>query len=381
MEDMQDVASVLVPVYNKQQYLQKCLESLLNQSYSNIEVIIVDDGSSDLSLAICRSYAAKDKRVRVLVQENKGVSSARNKLLSNAHGKYIFWVDPDDYVEKDLVKDAIDAFQEYNADIILFGVNIMDGTKCIGTRIWDESMDSDRLRLISSCVVGWELWGRAYKREIWNGIRFDDSLKTCEDSYVSGPLMKKASKVAALPGRYYYWQRQSHGSLVQTRKAHSYIDEFIAWKHNAENGEFAALHKNICLTRTLIACLKAILKNKKDHSIKNEEIHKILVYYEKNSSLAVSAAALLFYEYMEEVLSAEALGYIDQGPVKKALKLYCLNMVQPMLSDSKQTEIKYFIMVNQSVKLKSKYELLRHCILNDKTLACRLFGRLLSMKY
>ena len=381
MKEMQDLASVLVPVYNKQQYLPKCLESLLNQSYSNIEIIIVDDGSSDSSLAICRSYAVKDKRVRVLVQENKGVSSARNKLLSDVHGQYIFWVDPDDYIEKDLVKDAIDAFQKYNADIILFGINIMDGTRCIGTRTWDESMDSDQLKLISSCVVGWELWGRAYKREIWNGIRFDDSLKTCEDSYVSGPLLKKASKVAALPGRYYYWQRQSHGSLVQTRKARSYIDEFIAWKHNVEDGESGALHKNICLTRTLIACLKAILKNKKDHSIKSEELQEILVYYEKNNCLAISAAALLFYEYKEEVLSAEALGYIDQGPVKKALKLYCLNMVQPILSDSKQTEIKYFIMANQSVKLKSKYELLRHCILNDKTLACRLFGRLLSMKY
>lgn len=90
MKEMQDVVSVLVPVYNKQQYLEKCLESLLNQSYSNIEVIIVDDGSSDLSWKSTEVATAKDKGIHVLAQGNKGVSSARNKLLSNARMGNIF---------------------------------------------------------------------------------------------------------------------------------------------------------------------------------------------------------------------------------------------------------------------------------------------------
>ncbi len=110
--------SIIVPIYNTEKYLERCINSILDQSYKNIELILVDDGSSDSSLSMCESYAAKDDRVKVFHQSNAGVSVARNKGLQNATGKYVAFVDSDDELTETAVECLVADAEKYNADVV-----------------------------------------------------------------------------------------------------------------------------------------------------------------------------------------------------------------------------------------------------------------------
>lgn len=116
------LVTVIVPVYNVEKYLSRCVDSIINQSYKNLEIILVDDGSTDSSGAICDEYANKDSRVKVIHKENNGVSSARNTGLDSANGVYIAFVDADDYIELDLVTKAYRSITDSGADLLKFGV-------------------------------------------------------------------------------------------------------------------------------------------------------------------------------------------------------------------------------------------------------------------
>ena len=100
---MNPLVSVIIPVYNVEKYLRRCLNSVIDQEYKNIEIILVNDGSTDNSLEIAISYKEKDKRIKVFSQENQGLSAARNMGLDKSHGEYITFIDSDDYVSKDYV--------------------------------------------------------------------------------------------------------------------------------------------------------------------------------------------------------------------------------------------------------------------------------------
>ena len=116
---MKELASIIIPVYNVELYLKECIDSLLNQTYKNIEILIVDDGSTDNSGKICDSYC-RDPRVTVFHQSNAGVSVARNFALDQANGEYVFFVDPDDFVEPDFISCSIASLEEKNADLVIF---------------------------------------------------------------------------------------------------------------------------------------------------------------------------------------------------------------------------------------------------------------------
>lgn len=123
---MKDKVSIIIPIYNTQKYLKKCVESLIKQSYNNIEIILINDGSTDDSKNICLNLKNKDKRIIFLDQKNKGVSSARNLGLKNAQGNYITFIDSDDYVDKDYIKKMLECIIKNNADICECSVQKID---------------------------------------------------------------------------------------------------------------------------------------------------------------------------------------------------------------------------------------------------------------
>ena len=112
-----ELISIVVPVYNAENYLEKCINSIIGQTYRNLEIILIDDGSNDNSLSICEKFALQDNRIKVFHQNNGGVASARNKGLSEASGEFIAWVDSDDSIEPEYIEKLYDAVKEYNADI------------------------------------------------------------------------------------------------------------------------------------------------------------------------------------------------------------------------------------------------------------------------
>lgn len=116
------MVSIIVPVYNTEQFLHQCIESIINQTYKNIEIILIDDGSTDKSGKICDEYAANDNRIKTIHNSNSGVSIARNIGLDNANGKYITFIDSDDYVEKNYIETLVNAIETNNAELAICGI-------------------------------------------------------------------------------------------------------------------------------------------------------------------------------------------------------------------------------------------------------------------
>jgi glycosyltransferase involved in cell wall biosynthesis len=339
----------------------------------------VDDGSTDNSLEICIQYADLDDRIKVIHQENKGLCGARNTTLRNATGDYIFFVDPDDYVDTSLVSDAIKAMEDTDADIALFGFNMMKGEKCTGGRVWNIDLNSDKLKMISGCIDGWEVWGRAYRSNLWEGLSFDPELRTCEDAYITGILMEKAKKVIALPKKYYYWQRAPHGSILQTRKANSYRDEFLSWQHSEEDNS-NGLFKDICHQRSMIAAAKALLKNQKDKTLTKLQEENIRRYYKSHTDIPLSHAAIVYFKYRKDILASDVLGTVTDRTVKDSLKMYAVDSVQNFLSPDDKEKLKEFIISHSTKKLHFEYRILQHAIQHDNSFICKLVGMLFGLK-
>ena len=116
--EQNNMISIIVPIYNKEKYLEKCLDSLLNQTYRELEILLVDDGSTDKSLEICRSYAEKDERIRVFSKKNGGVASARNLGVRESLGEYLSFVDPDDYVHPEYAVCMKEALEKSGAELV-----------------------------------------------------------------------------------------------------------------------------------------------------------------------------------------------------------------------------------------------------------------------
>lgn len=201
--------SVIVPVYNAEKYLKRCVDSILKQTYADFELLLVDDGSFDRSGFICDEYAVKDSRVRVFHKPNGGVSSARNLGLDNAKGEWIAFIDSDDYVDAVYFDDLLGKAKEADADIVTCDVVIVEGEKetlfeCYDWK--DTSAESVGEFIVSplTCV-----WGGLQKRSLYskNHLRFPEGIKYCEDFHLLFRLYTYAKKALRWDkALYYYFQ-------------------------------------------------------------------------------------------------------------------------------------------------------------------------------
>lgn len=171
--------SIIVPIYGVERYLTKCIESLLNQAYSNVEIILVDDGSKDNCPSICDKYAAIDNRIVTIHKENGGQGSARNCGLEIATGEYIAFVDADDYVSTDMYIRLVDAIEKTNADIAVCGsyFEMKFLTRAVGTLDKPKLLKKvDALKAFyTQDYIGCTPWNKVYKRKIWMNLRFPEN--------------------------------------------------------------------------------------------------------------------------------------------------------------------------------------------------------------
>ena len=168
---MNDLVTVIVPVYKVKNYIDKCIKSILDQSYSNLEILLVDDGSPDECGQICDDYAKKDSRITVIHKENGGLSSARNAALDVAKGDWIMCVDSDDYIHHLMVEKLLAAAKKHGADIVMSSYYLEKGDKIsIIDRISDEDIVMDRMQALDRLVADKEIksyaWGRLYKTSL-----------------------------------------------------------------------------------------------------------------------------------------------------------------------------------------------------------------------
>ena len=139
---MKDLISVIIPIYNVEKYLNKCIDSIINQTYKNLEIILVDDGSPDNCPQICDEYAKKDNRIKVIHKKNGGVSSARNVGLINSTGNYIGFIDPDDYIEPIMYEKLLKVLKESNTLVSMCGFYKIKDNKIIKIDNYDEKIIS-----------------------------------------------------------------------------------------------------------------------------------------------------------------------------------------------------------------------------------------------
>ncbi len=213
-----DLVSIIIPVYNVARYLDDCLKSVLKQTYTNLEIIVVDDGSTDKSLEICHSYAAKDKRVKVLHQENAGVSAARNVGLSIMTGKYVLFIDSDDRIEQNMVEILVNEIEE-NAknDAVFCGYKEFDdetGT-IIKEVVPNQSKMVDRDNGVAEIFGEYStmLWNKMFRCSIINKSDvFDVTLKIGEDELWMVNVLKKANNIMLIGTPLYYYRSRVEGA-------------------------------------------------------------------------------------------------------------------------------------------------------------------------
>lgn len=208
-----DLVSIVVPVYKVEKYIRECIDSILNQTYKNLEVILVDDGSLDNCPYICDQYALKDKRITVYHKKNGGLSDARNYGLKMANGRYVMFIDSDDYIENDMVETLLKNIINYKADISICDCYFLYKDKIIKNdvenNIQEMSHDEALLRLNKQNSFGFAAWNKMYKKELFSTISFPKG-KVNEDWYIMYKIFDKAKKVIYQPiAKYYYRQRKS----------------------------------------------------------------------------------------------------------------------------------------------------------------------------
>lgn len=213
-----DLISIIIPIYNVEKYLNKCIDSVINQTYKNLEIILVNDGSTDNCGNICDQYKKIDKRIKVIHKKNGGVSSARNVALSNIKGEYIYFIDSDDYIEKDTIELLFNNIIEFDSDIACCNYYkeydnekkdiIISNLKQIMNR--EEFLNS----ILNDNSISGYLWNKLYKRELFDkNIRFDESIKIMEDLIVNLNITKNISKISYVDKPLYHYVQRSNSAL------------------------------------------------------------------------------------------------------------------------------------------------------------------------
>ena len=220
--------SVIIPVYNVARYLPECLDSVLNQTYEHLEILAVDDGSTDESGRILDEYAQKDIRIRVFHQKNGGAASARNLALRHAEGEYLAFADSDDAVPPDAYARMVSVLEEYAADAVQGSHRewTPDGkTERILTRQMQELDGQAYMKLYTKDWTCGLLWDKLYRRELFDGVYFEDG-HVIDDEFFTYQGMMNAGRVLRIPTCVYdYRTRGSSVTLAETTQRRIILDK------------------------------------------------------------------------------------------------------------------------------------------------------------
>jgi len=234
---MNDLISVIVPVYNVEKYIKRCIESIINQSYLNIEIILVNDGSTDSSGIICDKYSEVDNRIKVLHKKNGGLSDARNVGLKVAQGNYITFIDSDDWIHVNYIKTLYTLILKSNSDVSICNFKKTSSEELI------EDTEEESIYQFTNVEALEQLFGelyvqmviacaKLYKSSLFNEISFPVN-RIHEDEFTTYKLLFKSSKVILTTKKlYYYWQRNDSitGSSINYKQT---MDKILALTERA----------------------------------------------------------------------------------------------------------------------------------------------------
>lgn len=281
---MGKLISVIIPVYMVEDYLDRCVESIVNQTYKNLEIILVDDGSPDKCPTMCDKWAKEDRRIRVIHKQNGGLSSARNAGLDVCTGDYIMFVDSDDYCALNICEVLLDLLEKNKADVTVCKTQCFDEKHPVkSAEIYSEVLVYSARDVIEQ-IYGTDVqylmtaWGKLYKKELFENIRYPIG-KLHEDEFIIAELLHKTSRFVYVKAKlYYYFQRSSSITGNISEKNIQDLCEAYINRHKFLNEKYPQnIKKNNQLLLTNLRSLYCLISNNKE--LKNEIFKTYKGYY------------------------------------------------------------------------------------------------------
>lgn len=283
-----DLISIIVPIYNVERYLKKCIDSLINQTYKNIEIILVNDGSKDNSIKICDEYVKSDNRIKLFHKENGGLADARNYGMKFVTGKYVTFVDSDDIISKNMIEILYNNLIENNAQISECEFFRFCNESEISNNINDSkkytvSNMKDKCKALLQDKANSNVCGKLFLTELWNDIEFPKG-KYYEDQFTFYKVLFKTNIIVHNKSQLYFYRRNPNSIVASMNKVKA--ADFIEATENMTDAivkrypEF----KNEYINMNLITRLKVMISINKKEYIKNKDFYKNIDKYIKNNS-------------------------------------------------------------------------------------------------
>lgn len=293
---MKKKISVIIPVYNVEKYISRCIDSILNQSYNNIEIIIVNDGSIDKSGFICDEYSKKYNNIKVFHTENSGVSSARNLGIDNSEGEYITFVDPDDYIEKDMYKILYDLIIKSKSEIAMTSFYYIKENDVIEAEDNSNNLiiftKEEALRLyfkrekpFDSCF----LWNKLFKRDLFKEVRLDVELVIQEDSEVLIRLLNRINSIVYIGIPLYFYIIREGAATYGKISKNKLTTDISLLKIYRYTQEYLPAYSSVALSNYIICYFNIVI-----------EIIKNYDEYGKCYEIIVRRLKDIYYEIMRD---------------------------------------------------------------------------------
>ena len=233
---MGEKISVIVPVYNVEAYLEKCVESILKQTYTNLEILLVNDGSTDNSGELCDQLAQRDQRIRVIHKENGGLSDARNRGIEEASSDLIGFIDSDDYIDEDMYETLYRQMFESNADLSMCGhydVYHQIPEKQVATiQTWELTPQEAIKMVMEAKILSVTAVNKLYRKELFEELRFEIG-KIAEDAFIMIALIHQCRKVVATNEKKYYYVHREN-SITTQKFSLKFLNVIEAYEQNAK---------------------------------------------------------------------------------------------------------------------------------------------------
>lgn len=217
---MNDLISVIIPVYNVEKYLPNCIDSVIKQTYTNLEILLINDGSTDSSPKICEEYKNKDNRIKVIHKQNGGLSDARNVGIENAQGKYMTFIDSDDDIEIDYIEYLYNLIEKYNTHMSIATYTVVSKDKKIniGQGYEEETVLDEKKcleRLLCEHGLSVSACAKLYEKSLFENIKFPKG-KLCEDNGTTYKLIMKCNKIAYGSKSIYNYYKRENSIMTST---------------------------------------------------------------------------------------------------------------------------------------------------------------------
>ena len=282
---MGEKISVIVPVYNVEQYLERCVDSIINQTYTNLEIILVNDGSTDNSGKLCDELAKKDERIRVIHKENGGLSDARNRGIDEAESDLVGFIDSDDYIDSDMYEVLLKNLNNTDADLSMCALydvyNNTPEAQVTNKETWELSSEQAIKMVMEAKILSVTAVNKLYRKSLFTDLKFEVG-KIAEDAFIMVKLLDKCEKIVATNEKKYYYVHREN-SITTQKFSTKFLNVIEAYEQNSNIilEKYPKL-KDVAQTRMNWAYFYVLDRLLLDDNYNDKELENKLISYLKN---------------------------------------------------------------------------------------------------